>query len=139
MHLENCLVDKDVIICTDVISHGAWDNETETDTLGEELNDWIAYLPLKTGEPTRFTGKSRTAPDINLVHGSRMHLCSSVVGETIGADHMLIYIEYGAKPLRKKREELELQKSGLEALLEARLQQNRSCGIIVGKTTASLL
>ena len=74
LHLENWLVNKNVIIGADVNTHGTWDIETETDTLGKEFNDWTpekAYLPLNTGEPTRFRGQSRTTLDVTLVHGKQ--------------------------------------------------------------------
>ena len=34
-HLENWPINKNVIISADANDHGAWDNERETDTLGE--------------------------------------------------------------------------------------------------------
>ena len=73
LHLENWPVIKKVIRCADINAHGAWDKETDGHT--------------------RFRGKSRTAPDVTLVHASRMHLCNWVVGETNGADHIPISID----------------------------------------------
>ena len=91
LHLDVWPLNKSVIICADVNAHGLWDPNTEQDTLGDKLDDWLAanqMIIMNDGSPTRYRGKSKTTPDVTILHSSRIHLATWRIYDSMGSDNL---------------------------------------------------
>ena len=85
------------IICADVNAHSAlWENQTEEDQIGRNIEEWMAensFLIANDGRPTRIgTNGQRTTPDVTIYHPSMANKVQWDVKEELSSDHLPIVI-----------------------------------------------
>ena len=100
LHLRAWPHSKDTVICADVSAHGTWDGEGTSDDMGDELEEWLIdhdMTYINSGEATRISGDTRTAPDITVVSAVKQQHYRWVVAETVGSDHLPLVAEHLGK------------------------------------------
>ena len=90
---------RGVLIGGDLNAHSPlWDPFQPGDALGEELEQWLldrGLMCLNDGSAThvnRGTGGD-SAPDVTIVHGSRLAGCEWSVADRLGSDHSAVIVE----------------------------------------------
>eukprot|EP00971_Amphidinium_carterae_P348335 6490438-Amphidinium_carterae.1 len=85
----------DLLVADINAHHGSWDFEGHEDARGEELFDLCCernLVTLNTGEPTRFSLLSSTAPDVSICSPTLANYLHWQVAEPLGSDHHPIHI-----------------------------------------------
>ena len=80
----------------DLNAHGSWENDTEQDDMGEEVDNFVdskGMRILNTGDPTRFSASGfPSAPDVSIAGSNFALVTDWLTLEPFGTDHLPILI-----------------------------------------------